>query len=288
MPVWTRRARRRPAVVAAAVAVALVAWAAGGAGYRAVATSPGAAQPDKTVAAVPPMPAAGWLAAALPALTPPTPPTTAPPASSASVAPVTPSDPGALAVTTMPLPSGYGRPQFLTADATKPGVWFADATTAGLYLAFWDAAKDVLRQYPLGDPNAHGLGFGDQAGLTVAPDGIVWFGANATLVRLDPSTGAVSYIDVLVVAATNSGDLVRIDPSTGAEWQYRLPTGVCATDVSGGSMPPPLPGTTTTTAAPNRVCGYDTLGYVADPDGNVWLFAGDSGTLQEVAAAELR
>ena len=112
------------------------------------------------------------------------------------------------------VPAGYGLPVAIAADPTTPGVWFLDENESDVSVFFWDARTSRLRQYSLGHSAEHGLVYGIQAAITVAPDGTVWAGANSTLVELNPRSGRSSFI--AVPAPDNPGsEAARPEPVKG-------------------------------------------------------------------------
>ncbi len=86
------------------------------------------------------------------------------------------------------LPDGYNPITTLAGDPSGSGVWFwADTKTT---LSIFDVdGQGKLTSWPMltGADNAYQA----ESGLAVTSAGTVWLGINATLTRLDPSTGAV-------------------------------------------------------------------------------------------------
>lgn len=86
------------------------------------------------------------------------------------------------------LPDGYGPITTLAGDPTGSGVWFWADTKTTLSI-FHVNGQGKLASWPVltGADNV----YQDISGLVVTSAGIAWLGINATLTRLDPSTGAV-------------------------------------------------------------------------------------------------
>jgi hypothetical protein len=91
---------------------------------------------------------------------------------------------------------GYSNPIALASDSAEPGVWFLAENATDVSVFRWDGATSTLQRYSLGNPTSGNLVFGVQAALAVSPNGTVWAGINSTLIRLDPSTGAIRIIPI--------------------------------------------------------------------------------------------
>jgi hypothetical protein len=103
----------------------------------------------------------------------------------------------------------------MAADPTTPGVWFLDENESDVSVFFWDDQTSSLKQYSLGRPADHGLVYGIQAAITVAPDRTVWAGANSTLVKLNPQSGQVPFIAVPTPPENPSSEAARPEPIKG-------------------------------------------------------------------------
>lgn len=122
----------------------------------------------------------------------------------------------ALTVTSpITVPTGYGLPVAVAADPTTPGVWFLDENESDVSMFFWDTHTTRLKQYSLGRPADHGLVYGTQAAITVAPGGTVWAGANSTLVELNLRSGRSSFIAVPAPPDNASSEAGRPGPVKG-------------------------------------------------------------------------
>lgn len=86
------------------------------------------------------------------------------------------------------LPDGYGPITTLAGDPNGSGVWFWADTKTTLSIFHVDG-QGKLTSWPVltGADNVYQA----ESGLAVTSAGMVWLGINATLTRLDPSTGAV-------------------------------------------------------------------------------------------------
>jgi hypothetical protein len=86
------------------------------------------------------------------------------------------------------LPDGYDPITTLAGDPNGSGVWFWADTKTTLSIFHVDG-QGKLTSWPVltGADNS----FQAESGLAVTSAGTVWLGINATLTRLDPSTGAV-------------------------------------------------------------------------------------------------
>ena len=86
------------------------------------------------------------------------------------------------------LPGGYGPITALAGDPNGSGVWFWADTKTTLSIFHVDG-QGKLTSWPVltGTDNVYQA----ESGLAVTSAGMVWLGINATLTRLDPSTGAV-------------------------------------------------------------------------------------------------
>lgn len=98
---------------------------------------------------------------------------------------------------------GYSEPLALVGDPTGGGVWFIAASKSEEAIFHWNASAAQLAAFPFAtstDP----LPFALTASLTVSPSGTVWAGIHDTLVRLDPSTGAVQRIAIPQIPADSA------------------------------------------------------------------------------------
>src|SRR5215813_3997306 len=86
------------------------------------------------------------------------------------------------------LPDGYGPITTMAGDPNGSGVWFWADTQTTLSIFHVDG-QGKLTSWPV-LTGADNVGQAE-SGLTVTAAGMVWLGINATLTRLDPSTGAV-------------------------------------------------------------------------------------------------
>lgn len=193
------------------------------------------------------------------------------------------------------LPAGYGTPEALTANGTRPGVWFLDADATSESVFFMDPTTGHLSQWSFANASDP-LSYGIQAGIAVAPSGTVWLGIDKTLVRLDPSTGTLQRIalptvptdaslqggpggignvprifsthSVTSIAAEADGDVAITTSWSTAILVYDPTTGAFSMDVLPGTSVP-----TAVTATPDgeliasspRTKAVDAI----DPDGTV-------------------
>ncbi len=100
----------------------------------------------------------------------------------------------ALLQTPITLP-GYGEPLALVGDPAGAGVWFIAGSKSREAIFHWDAISRHLSTYPFAT-SSDPLPFGNQASLTLDSAGTVWAGVQSTLVRLNPSSGAVQRIHI--------------------------------------------------------------------------------------------
>jgi streptogramin lyase len=99
------------------------------------------------------------------------------------------------------LPTGFGTPTNLVTDPTRPGVWFLASNATFEDILYWDPVDNSLSQYSFATKE-NPLPYGAAAGLGVDNSGIVWAGIANTLLRLDPSTGAIQRIALPSVATS--------------------------------------------------------------------------------------
>jgi streptogramin lyase len=114
------------------------------------------------------------------------------------------------------VPAGYDETTWLASTPGKDDLWYVAAGQDAVAVFHWTPGGPT-RSYTLDSDGAHGLAFGIDAGLAVAPGGDVWFGAGHTLVRLDPATGARTYFDIPVSKA-NFGQAIQglaVNPVNG-------------------------------------------------------------------------
>lgn len=90
---------------------------------------------------------------------------------------------------------GYSEPLALVGDPAGSGVWFIAASTSDEAIFHWNALTSQLQTFPFAT-SSDPLPFGDQASLTIDSSGIVWAGIHSTLIRLNPSTGAIEQIAI--------------------------------------------------------------------------------------------
>jgi len=93
---------------------------------------------------------------------------------------------------------GYGRPEALAADPTRPGIWFVDASQADESLFYWNSNAETLKSYSFGS-SSNDLPYGADAAIAVDSAGTVWAGIDTTLLELNTSTGAVQRIAIPAV-----------------------------------------------------------------------------------------
>lgn len=94
-------------------------------------------------------------------------------------------------------PVGYGTPTALAADPSTGDIWLVAASQSDLSVFRWSASTGELASYSLGSPESNSaLQVGDEGGLAVAPDGLVFVGLRDTLFVLTPSTGEVESVSV--------------------------------------------------------------------------------------------
>lgn len=92
--------------------------------------------------------------------------------------------------------SGFERPAHLAVDPTRAGVWFIGAGDASTAAEFYDPSLGKVNSWAIGSPQADHLFTGVENAITVGADGDVWIGINTTVIRLQPSTGAVTKLTV--------------------------------------------------------------------------------------------
>ncbi len=91
----------------------------------------------------------------------------------------------------------------LATDPSRAGVWFMCGDQTGAKACFWDARRHTLSSWTLEPaPVTH---MDASVGMAVDSHGDLWVGANETLARLDPASGAVT----LVVHPPPAGEPVR-------------------------------------------------------------------------------
>jgi len=90
----------------------------------------------------------------------------------------------------VPMPTGTNQPLQLATDPSKAGVWFWASSPTDSRLYFWDATAKQLSSWSVGVTTQQNVG--SEYGLAVDPQGQVWLGAENQLVRLSPTSGAVT------------------------------------------------------------------------------------------------
>jgi hypothetical protein len=110
------------------------------------------------------------------------------------------------------LPDGYGPITTLAGDPSGSGVWFWADTKTTLSIFHLDG-KGKLTSWPVltGADNVYQAA----SGLAVTSAGMVWLGINATLTRLDPSTGAVQTWRIPAPADNSAAESFRPSNSQG-------------------------------------------------------------------------
>ena len=196
----------------------------------------------------------------------------------------------AAATTPVSLPAGYGNAAALAVDPIRPGVWFLSAASpTDVAVFFWNAQTQVVRTYPLPDPEQHGMDFGLYAGLAATPTGTVWVGTGRTLAGIDERTGAVTYETppqpepVSLLAAIES---IAVGPGGELAIAYNESPSVEVRSASGSYTTLTLPGGLLASATAYLQDG--TLGVAAtvatgEAYGTVDFFAAD-GAVSSVAA----
>jgi len=104
------------------------------------------------------------------------------------------------------LPDGYGPITTLAGDPNGSGVWFWADTKTTLSIFHVDGHGKLTSWPVLTGADNVGQAI---SGLTVTLAGIVWLGINATLTRLDPSTGAVKTWRIPAPADNPAAESVR-------------------------------------------------------------------------------
>jgi len=183
-------------------------------------------------------------------------------------------------------------------DAHGDDIWFADFNNRSVWR--YDIPTDAFTEFPA--PNTVPLD------VAVAANGIVWFtDANGQIGRLDPTTGAVTEIDVegfpreINIASDGavwfterfSQAVGRIDPTTDAAELFQVDGGpediapaadgsMWFTRSTAGNIARISP-TGVITAESKAVKGSEPFGITVAPDGNPWftmLSADKVATLQ--------
>ncbi len=183
-------------------------------------------------------------------------------------------------------------------DAHGDDIWFADFNNRSVWR--YDIPTDAFTEFPA--PNTVPLD------VAVAANGIVWFtDANGQIGRLDPTTGAVTEIDVegfpreINIASDGavwfterfSQAVGRIDPTTDAVELFQVDGGpediapaadgsMWFTRSTAGNIARITP-TGVITAQSKAVKGSEPFGITVAPDGNPWftmLSADKVATLQ--------
>ncbi len=136
----------------------------------------------------------------------------------------------------------------LATDPSRAGVWFMCGDQTGAKACFWDARRHTLSSWTLEPaPVTH---MDASAGMVVDSHGDLWVGANETLARLDPASGAVTSWSiplppespfaeepsdhqvmaltigaggVIVIGMTSAADLEAFNPATQAFSTIPLP-----------------------------------------------------------------
>lgn len=183
-------------------------------------------------------------------------------------------------------------------DAHGDDIWFADFNNRSVWR--YDIPTDAFTEFPAPDTVP--------LDVAVAANGIVWFtDANGQIGRLDPTTGAVTEIDVegfpreINIASDGavwfterfSQAVGRIDPTTGAVKLFQVDGGpediapaadgsMWFTRSTAGNIARITP-TGVITAQSKAVKGSEPFGITVAPDGNPWftmLSADKIATLQ--------
>lgn len=183
-------------------------------------------------------------------------------------------------------------------DAHGDDIWFADFNNRSVWR--YDIPTDAFTEFPAPDTVP--------LDVAVAANGIVWFtDANGQIGRLDPTTGAVTEIDVegfpreINIASDGavwfterfSQAVGRIDPTTGAVKLFQVDGGpediapaadgsMWFTRSTAGNIARITP-TGVITAQSKAVKGSEPFGITVAPDGNPWftmLSADKVATLQ--------
>lgn len=113
------------------------------------------------------------------------------------------------------LPPGYNGPDWLASTPGKDDLWVVSPSAADVRAFHFVPATGAVTSFPIAAGGPGGLEVGGNAGLAVAPDGEVWFGAGQALIGLDPATGGHRSVNVPATSPLEKLQSVAVDPLNG-------------------------------------------------------------------------